>query len=168
MFIRIRPEAPSDFAAIARVTVDAFRTAEHSTGTEQFIIRALRESGQLAVSLVAESDGIVVGHAAASPVTISSGAPGWYGLGPVSVQPARQRQGIGAELVRHVLSALQAAGAAGCVVLGEPRYYARFGFRPEPSLSLPGVPGGYFQTLAFRGTLPAGSVAYHDAFSARG
>ena len=168
MAIWIRREAPSDVATIERVTVEAFRTADHSNRTEQFIIRALRASGHLAVSLVAESDGAVVGHAAASPVTLSSGAPGWYGLGPVSVLPARQRQGIGSRLVRHVLSALQAAGAAGCVVLGEPHYYARFGFRPEPSLSLPGVPAEYFQALAFRGTLPAGLVAYHDAFSAQG
>lgn len=131
-------------------------------------MRALRGAGQLSVSLVAEADGAVVGHVAASPVTLSGGERGWYGLGPVSVTPAWQGRGIGSRLVRQALDVLRARGAAGCVVLGEPGYYGRFGFAAAPALVLPGVPPAYFQALAFAGAVPAGTVAYHAAFTATG
>ncbi|HEY4583486.1 MAG TPA: N-acetyltransferase [Lysobacter sp.] len=168
MAIRIRHELPGDVPAIEQVTVEAFRTAGHASGTESFIVRALRDARQLTVSLVAEHDGALVGYVAASPVVLSSGAPGWHGLGPVAVLPRCQRRGTGTQLIRAALAELRAAGAAGCVVLGEPRYYARFGFRSNAALRLAGVPAGYFQALAFRGRLPAGEVVYHEAFSARG
>ena len=162
----IREEVPADVPAIGAVTAAAFRSAEHSSGTEQHIITALRDAGQLAVSLVAEDRGEIVGHVAASPVAISDGAANWYGLGPVSVIPERQAQGVGTLLATSALRELRALGAAGCVVLGEPGYYARFGFRPEPSLMLPGVPAQYFQAIVLRGATPSGQVAYHQAFGA--
>lgn len=162
----VRKEAVADAPSIEAVTVAAFRSAAHSSGTEQHIVAALRRAGQLAVSLVAEEQGRVVGHVAVSPVTISDGAAGWYGLGPVSVVPAHQAQGVGTLLVTGALRELRALGAAGCVVLGDPGYYARFGFRPEPGLLLPGVPAEYFQAVALQGTLPSGEVAYHAAFEA--
>jgi len=168
MPIHIRPETPSDIAAIEAVTIAAFRSAPHTDHTEQFIVRALRDAGQLAVSLVAEERDVIIGHVAVSPVTVSSGAAGWYGLGPISVVPERQRQGIGVRLMEHALAALRAMGACGCVVLGDPRYYGRFGFKAEPSLLLPGVPAEYFQALSFGGSFPCGEVAYHEAFLARG
>lgn len=87
MGLRIRNEAPGDAAAIEAVTVTAFLDAPHTDHTEQFIVRALRAAGQLSVSLVAEHDGVIVGHVAISPVAISDGATDWYGLGPVSVLP---------------------------------------------------------------------------------
>jgi len=164
--INIRTERSTDMATIDAVTVAAFRSAEHSSGTEQFIVRALRDSGQLAVSLVAEVEGEVVGHVAVSAVTITTGAAGWYGLGPVSVVPERQRMGIGKMLVTQALAELRQSGAAGCVVLGEPAYYSRFGFRTDPRLVLPGVPAEYFQVIAFDGMLPVGHVAYHASFEA--
>lgn len=113
--ISIRDELPADLAAIEAVTIEAFGTAEHSSGTEQFIVRALRDSGQLAVSLVAEEDGRILGHVAVSPVTISTG---WYGLGPVSVVPGRQGKGIGTMLITRALAELRASGqsAASCLV----------------------------------------------------
>ena len=58
-------------------------------------------------------------------------------------------------------------GAAGCVLLGEPAFYGRFGFKAEPQLRLPGVPPEYFQALAFGPSRPQGTVAYHAAFDAR-
>lgn len=162
--VLVRPESESDAASIEAVTVAAFRTATHTSQTEHFIVRALRKSGCLAVSLVADEGGTVIGHVAASPVTISDGAQGWYGLGPVSVAPERQGQGIGTLLVQHALARLNAMGAAGCVVLGEPGYYARFGFAAEPQLVLPGVPAEYFQAIRFTGRLPRGDVKYHASF----
>jgi predicted N-acetyltransferase YhbS len=164
--IDMRRELPSDAGDIEAVTIAAFASAEHSSGTEQSIVRALRDSGQLAVSLVAEVDGRIVGHVAASPVTISSGASAWYGLGPVSVVPAQQGKGVGSMLVDRALAELRTRGAAGCVVLGEPGYYARHGFKADSGLVLPGVPAEYFQAMAFDGTVAVGQVAYHASFEA--
>lgn len=162
----IRTERPHDIDAIARLTVAAFKNEVHSSHTEQFIVDALRRSEQLTVSLVAVDDDAIVGHVAISPVTLSSGATRWYGLGPVSVWPDRQGQGIGSALIKAALARLQDLGAAGCVVLGEPGYYGRFGFAAHPELELPGVPPEYFQALAFEGALPTGVVKYHEAFEA--
>lgn len=164
--IDIREEAAADAADIEAVTRAAFAVATHSSGTEQFIVRALRNAGQLSVSLVAEEEGRILGHVAVSPVRLGNGAAGWHGLGPVSVAPDRQGGGIGTRLVTRALADLRASGAVGCVVLGEPGYYRRFGFEAETGLVLPGVPAGYFQALAFAGHVPAGTVAYHAAFEA--
>jgi putative acetyltransferase len=167
MEVRIRDERPVDCAAIDAVTVAAFLDAPYSDHTEQFIVMALRRAGALTVSLVAEVGGEVVGHVAVSSVTISDGSAGWFGLGPISVLPERQRRGIGSRLMEAALAALRSKGAAGCVVLGEPAYYGRFGFRREPQLVFPDAPAEYFQAIAFGPSLPRGVVAYHDGFGAR-
>lgn len=162
----VRHEAPGDIAAIEAVVTAAFQDAPHSSHTEHFIVKALRQAGQLPLSLIAEEGSRIVGHVAVSPVTISNGASGWFGLGPVSVAPDRQGKGIGSQLIELAMTELRRAGAAGCVVLGEPRFYSRFGFQAEPALVLPNVPPQYFQALAFTGTIPAGTVTYHGAFHA--
>ena len=166
MKIEITNETAADVAAIRAVTISAFLHAQHTSHTEQFIVDALRVAGQLTVSLVAKVDGTVVGHIAISPVSLSDGAAGWYGLGPLSVAPEYQRRGIGSRLVGEALRVLRERGASGCVLLGEPRYYNRFGFRADPDLKLPGVPPEYFQAIAFDGPHPQGDVFYHAAFSA--
>ena len=120
----------------------------------------------LTISLVAEDEGRIVGHVTASPVSISSGATNWYGLGPVSVLPEKQRQGVGSRLIEAVLAQLRKKSAAGCVVLGEPEYYQRFGFKAEPSLVLADVPSEYFMALNFNKDVPSGNVVYHAAFNA--
>lgn len=168
MNITIRNESADDVGDIHAVTVAAFATAEHRSGTEQFIVAALRDAGQLTVSLVAEIDGRIIGHVAISPVVISDGSRGWFGLGPISVSPECQRSGIGHRLMERALSALRAQGAHGCVLLGDPAYYHRFGFAPDPRLVLPGVPAEYFQALAFTPDVPTGTVAYHAAFDVQG
>ncbi len=162
----IRPEHPQDISAIAQLTEAAFEHEEHSSHTEQFIVDALRRANQLTVSLVAVEHDAIIGHVALSPVTISSGATGWYGLGPISVQPGRQGQGIGSALMKAALAQLQRLGGAGCVVLGDPGYYGHFGFRAHAGLTLPGVAPEYFQALSFGGELPEGIVEYHKAFEA--
>lgn len=165
MKIEIANETPADIAAIRAVTIAAFLNAQHTSHTEQFIVDALREAGELTVSLVAKVADTVVGHVAISPVSISDGTSGWYGLGPISVAPAYQRHGIGSRLMREVLRVLQGHGAAGCVLLGEPRFYSRFGFRSDVNLQLPGVPPEYFQALSFGASRPRGTVSYHAAFN---
>ncbi|HEY2676194.1 MAG TPA: N-acetyltransferase [Steroidobacteraceae bacterium] len=167
MNIQIRNETAFDLKAIEAVTVLAFLNAEHTSHTEQFIVNALRDSGSLSVSLVAEVEGgEIVGHVAASMVSITSEPSGWYGLGPVSVVPERQGQGIGTLLVNQALARLRGMGGSGCVVLGDPNYYSRFGFKPEPQLVLSNVPPEYFQAVSFAGSVPHGKVSYHRAFDA--
>lgn len=160
----IRHEAPDDAEAIEVITVAAFREAPHTSHTEQHIVRALREAGALSVSLVAECDGELVGHVAASPVTLSDGTPDWYGLGPVSVMPAWQGRGIGSALIKTCLGNLRERGARGCLLVGEPGYYQHFGFRSRPGLFLPGIPPEYFMVLNWSDERPQGEVAFHPAF----
>jgi putative acetyltransferase len=167
MAMQIRPETPADVTAITALTAAAFLNAPHTSHTEQFIVNALRAAGQLRVSLVAAEGATLLGHVALSPVTLSDGSTGWYGLGPISVAPAHQGQGIGSALMQQALAALQTLGAAGCVLLGDPGYYARFGFAPQPGLVLDGVPPEYFMALCLGGMLPQGSVQFHAAFEAR-
>ena len=163
----IRQEGPLDAAAISAVTAAAFLDAPHTAHTEQFIVEDLRKAGAMTISLVAEQGGEVVGHVALSPVSISDGSTGWYGLGPISVTPGLQGKGIGSLLMQAAIRRLRELGAAGCVLVGDPSYYSRFGFKPEPSLVLPGVPPEYFQALRFAPSLPHGGVTFHEAFSAR-
>lgn len=164
--IAIRTETDADVGAIRDVTVAAFQTLEISHHTEQFIVAALRAAKALTLSLVAEVDGRVVGHIAVSPVTLSDGTRNWYGLGPVSVLPEVQRQGIGQALMREGLARLKAMGAQGCCLVGHPEYYRKFGFQNAPGLVLEGVPQEFFFALAFDGQTPQGKVVFHDAFKA--
>ena len=167
MNLNIRAETAADVAAIEAVTSAAFLNAPHTSHTEQFIVNALRKAGVLTISLVAEADGIVIGHVAVSPVSISDGASGWFGLGPISVAPTRQGRGVGSRLMHEALRTLREQGAAGCVLLGEPEYYGRFDFRADPHLVLAEVPPEYFQAIFLDSSRPHGTVSYHDAFNAR-
>jgi putative acetyltransferase len=166
--ILIRSETNDDIGTIAEVTVAAFQTLEISNHTEQFIIEALRAAGALTVSLVAELGGRVVGHIAFSPVTISDGTPDWYGLGPVSVLPEYQRQGLGKALVREGLLRLKGMHARGCCLVGHPDYYRKLGFDSFPGLIYEGVPPEVFLALSFDDHMPRGTVTFHQAFSADG
>lgn len=162
--MNIRQEQERDYDAIRQVTADAFALAEYSNHKEPAIIAALRDAGALTVSLVAEDGGEVVGHIAFSPVTIDGEDHRWFGLGPVSVRPDRQGDGIGRALIRQGLNDLHAQGAAGCVLLGYPDYYRRFGFENDPALRFQGAPPEYFMRLTFGGFVPVGQVEYHAAF----
>lgn len=166
MDLSIRNEQPNDVNAIARLTEAAFANAPHTSHTEHFIVAALRKAGQLSVSLVAVEGDDLVGHVAVSPVTLSSGDAGWHGLGPISVRPDRQGRGIGSALMLEAIERLKAMDSAGCVLLGDPGYYARFGFRAYEQLVLPGVPAEYFQALPLADGIPAAEVSYHTAFEA--
>lgn len=152
--IVIRSETDADATAITEVTVATFKTLEISNHTEQFIIAALRAAKALTVSLVAEEDGRVIGHIAFSPVTMSDGTRNWYGLGPVSVLPAYQRQGIGKALIHEGLLRLKSMQAGGCCLVGHPEYYKGFGFHNSPELIHEGVPPEVFLALSFDGKIP--------------
>lgn len=162
--MQIRPEEPADEELIRAVITSAFLEAEHSDGNEAAIVDGLRNAGALTISLVAASDGTIVGHVAFSPVMIDGVHDGWFGLGPVSVSPICQREGIGAALIEAGLAHLKRQGSKGCVVLGDPAYYRRFGFAVDPGLRLAGVPPEYFQRLSFGEPHRSGTVTYHPEF----
>jgi putative acetyltransferase len=164
--ITIRNETESDVIAIDDVTAAAFKTLEISNHTEHFIIEALRAASALVVSLVAEMDDEVIGHIAFSPVTISDGTRGWYGLGPVSVLPTYQRQGIGKALIEEGLSRLRALNSRGCCLVGHPDYYRQFGFQNPTGLVVEGAPPEVFFALSFDGCYPEGVVTFHEGFEA--
>ena len=99
---------------------------------------------------------------------ISDGAIGWYGLGPVSVLPEYQKIGIGKSLISEGLSLLIKLGGQGCVLVGHPTYYQRFGFQNLPELLLEGVPEEVFFALPFTEKVPKGIVLFHKGFLAKG
>ena len=164
----IRNETKEDIEAISEVTIAAFQNLQISNQTEQFIIHELRKANALTISLVAEIDSRVVGHIAFSPVKISDGNKNWFGLGPISVMPKFQKQGIGKSLVNEGLSLLNAQGGKGCALVGDPGYYQQFGFRNIPSLIHEGVPQEVFLVLPFENKIPQGTVVFHEGFLATG
>ena len=159
----LRLETPGDAAAIHDLTRHAFVGQPHSDGSEPAIVDRLRAADALTVSLVAVEDDAVIGHVAMSPVTWP-GTGRWAGLGPVSVDPDRQHTGIGSALIRQALADIRTQGFDGCVVLGDPAYYARFGFQPDPRFTYPGPPPEYFMVLPFGSVSGDGPVRYHPAF----
>ncbi len=163
----LRDETPADYDAISELTIQAFRPLNFPELTEHFVIEALREAGALTISRVAEIDGRVVGHIAFSPITITDGTPDWYGLGPVSVLPEYQRQGIGKALIAEGLARLQASGARGCCLVGHPEYYGKVGFIHPEGLSHEGVPEDCFFAIAFDGVYPQGLISFHEGFNAK-
>jgi putative acetyltransferase len=163
--MEIRLETPQDISSIEKVTIAAFSGKPYSDQTEHFIVNRLREAGVMSVSLVAEKEGKVVGHVVFSIVTINGKDIGWHGLGPISVMPELQKQGIGSKLIREGLSLIREKGAKGCVLEGDPGYYQRFGFKAYPGLFYEGTPAPeYFMALPFYDDIPEGKVEFHRAF----
>ena len=160
---RIRQETDKDRAAIRKVTEDAFAPKSFSDGSEAGIPDALREAGALSLSLVADIEGAVVGHVALSPVTFG-GAVSWYGLGPISVAPVRQSEGIGTALIGAALDWLKRSGAAGCVLVGDPGYYSRFGFFSDGEATYGDLDARLVQRIVVDGPDAAGEVQFHAAF----
>ena len=162
----VRPETERDLDGIREVNIAAFEGHPYSQQTEHLIVEALRAADALDVSLVAESDGEVVGHIAFSAADIGGSAAAWFLLGPVAVLPARQGEGIGRALVETGLDALRSRGAGGCVLVGDPAFYGRFGFAPSPGVVWRGVPDENVLCLLMAGEMPTGDVGHHPAFLA--
>lgn len=117
----------SDKEAVSRVNRDAF-APEDVAG----LVDELRANGNLALSLVAELDGEVVGYIGFTPVTFEPAQPGLKALqlSPLAVLPAFQRRGIGGALVLEGLERCRTLRVDAVFLLGHPAYYPRFGFRP--------------------------------------
>ncbi len=161
----VRPETPRDYAAIRDVNLVAFEHHPYSRQTEHLIVEALRAAGALEISLVAEVGGRVAGHIAFSAATIGEPSPGWYLLGPVAVRPEHQGRGIGRALIEAGLEGLRSRGARGCVLVGDPAFYGRFGFRQYEGVRCAGVPDENGLCLAMSGETPIGEILHHSAFS---
>jgi putative acetyltransferase len=164
MKVTVRHEQVSDANIIREVTQDAFRGQQHTCGREAAIVDRLRDAGALSVSLVAEVEDRIVGHVAASPVDAEPGQGVWYGIGPLSVSPEFQRQGIGATLMNAALARLREMGAHGCVLVGHPGYYGRFGFAADGAAIVEGAPREVTFCLKFIACGNPGRVRFHAAF----
>lgn len=143
----IRPETPTDIDAIDSLLQLAFNGPD-----EARLVRTLRDQGDLPISLVVEAEGCIIGHIALSPLTAEQPA---YALAPLAVHPKAQRMGIGGVLIDE---AMARTGEAPIVVLGDPAYYARFGFK-HADLKSP-YAGPYLQIM---GDLPRQSDIRHAA-----
>lgn len=165
MTTSIRLETAEDTGAIRDTIRAAFAAKSHLQHRESDVVDKLRASNNLTLSLVAERSDTIVGHIAISPVQIQD-AENWFGLGPVAVHPNSRKQGIGSELVKTALERLKEQEACGCVVLGRPDFYTRFGFSQDHSLRFEGAPRKFFMALPMKGPLPECKVKYHEAFDA--
>ncbi len=166
--MNIRKEKHTDIKEISTVIYQAFEGhPHHESGakpTEHLIVERLRNNGGLSLSLVCEDDTCIIGHIAFSKVLINDQDMSWYGLGPVSSLPERQGEGVGSALIKTGLAELKKIGAKGVVLLGEPDFYNRFGFKQRKELVLEGVPAEYFLALSFNDEYPTGLVTYNSAF----
>jgi len=122
-----RPESAGDLPGIRAVVQAAF-----GQPNEADLVDALRRADALILSAVAVIDDRIVAHLAFSPVTIQSPAAATpaLALAPVGVDPAHQNQGIGSALIRWGLAESARMGHGIVIVLGEPVFYGRFGFKP--------------------------------------
>ena len=162
--MEIRNERDGDVDAIYQLTLAAFEPMFFSDGSEAPLVGLLREDGDLTISLVAEIDNEIVGHIAFSPVAINGKHDGWFGLGPVSVHPDRQKQGIGRLLIGRGLTLLQERGATGCALTGNPEIYSRLGFQSDGNLSYGTLDKQFVQWIAFTGAAASGELKFAPAF----
>lgn len=125
--MQIRDELKKDRKAVHVVNATAFETE-----AEANLVDALREELNQIVSLVATTNGDIIGHIMFTPVTLT-GHPdiSIMGLAPMAVSIEHQRKGVGSELIMAGLEKCKNQGAGAIVVLGDPAYYSRFGFKPS-------------------------------------
>ena len=162
--IELREEISSDVQPIHQVTELAFRGRPYAGGDEQDVVDRLRAQNALTLSLVAIEAGELVGQVTFSPAELSNGSGLWYALGPVSVTPQLQSEGIGASLINLGLEKITAMGALGCILTGNPAYYTRFGFKLSPKHAPDNEPEAFFMLKLMQDVQPEGRFAFHQAF----
>ncbi|MBA2518180.1 MAG: N-acetyltransferase [Chloroflexia bacterium] len=157
----VRDETQADIAAIREVVDAAFPGP-----AEARLVDLLRADGGLTYSLVAVEAGRLVGHVAFSPMTAPFRA---LGLGPIAVTPDRQRTGIGRRLIEAGLARATRDGWQAVFLLGDPRFYERFGFSVERAAGYTTpYAGPHWMVVALGGEplpTPTGEVAYAPAFA---
>lgn len=165
----IRKEHPNESRAIATLVKKAFERAEHADGNEHELVEALRNSDAYlpALSLVAETEGLIAGHILFTRAFVGDTAV--LALAPLSVLPAYQRQGIGTALIQEGHRIAKELGYGYSVVLGSERYYPKFGYLPAHTYGiLPpfDVPQENFMACKLIDTAPAvfGILQYAKEF----
>ena len=167
----IRRESGDDVRPVAAVTTAAFGGGHAAPPVETRLLEELRGTDAWVpqLSLVAVGDGgDVVGHVVCTRAHLGS-APA-LGLGPISVRPDRQRRGVGSALLHAVLGGADAMGEPVVVLLGDPAYYRRFGFRLAAEYEIaPPLDewAPHFQARTLHAWDPAlrGRFAYAEPFS---
>lgn len=159
----IRTELEKDIKEISVVVTESLAIIPQSTGTEAKIVEELRAQNALDLSLVAVENDTVIGYLAASDARIGD-QDGWSLIGPLGVSPPRRLQGIGSLLMKDALNRLRKT-KRGAVLVGEPSYYSRFGFKTFPNMTVAGCPPEVVQALPFDGAEPIGEVYHHRAFA---
>ena len=166
--MHIRDEQSDDARRISEIHYAAFKGhPQHEPGAEpveHLIVERLRAANALSLSLVATDNSEAIGHIAMSPACLGEAESGWHLLGPVGVVPGRQGNGVGSALIREALQRMKKGGAAGIVLVGDPKYYARFDFQSVPGLNHPGVPDENVLALPFGDETPQGAITAHEAF----
>ncbi|WP_109355359.1 GNAT family N-acetyltransferase [Sphingorhabdus sp. EL138] len=163
--MKLRTEGTDDQQPIFAVNKAAF-----ATDAEARLVDMLREDGDLYFSQVAEEDGTIIGHIALSPMdTTADDRPvKALGLGPVAVAPNRQHEGVGSQLVQAAIRWAQSQDWQLIILLGNPRYYSRFGFSVEDAKPFASpFAGPYFQALWLDETAQkpqSGRAEYAPAF----
>jgi putative acetyltransferase len=168
----MRPHRREDHEAAKHIYAEAFRRPEapDSVPWEVPLFEALWEAGDLlpGLSFTAQTGSGPVGHVTASKATV--GADPVVAVGPIGVLPEQQGLGVGSALMHAHLAAADAAGVPLVVLLGSPRYYGRFGFRPAEELGVTPPEAGWgdaFQARPLTAYTPrvAGAFRYAPAFS---
>lgn len=165
----MRPQRPEDRGGVREVLTTAFGRAVVADLAEGLQDAA---AGAHGVSLVAELDGTVVGHVQLSRSWVD--APERLlevlVLSPLGVAPARQRKGIGGQLVTRALAEAARLAAPLVFLEGSPNYYPRFGFEPgsQHGFTAPSVriPDAAFQVVILPSYEPwmRGALVYTELF----
>ena len=169
MSLVVRPETPGDSDAVRTVHLAAFPTA-----AEADLVARLHDEFDSEISLVAEQAGEIVGHVMLSRMNVSGDGRAYRALclGPVGVRPGDQGGGVGSELIRASLAIAETLGEELVFVLGEPEYYARFGFSAKAAAPFDSpYAGPYLMARWLRpdvGPPNSGSAAYAPAFDRLG
>jgi predicted N-acetyltransferase YhbS len=168
--MKIRSEVPADRQDIRRVTIRAFADPKSPSvpGEAVLLAELYACEGYLPeYSVVAEINGHLVGHAIATRGWLDGDIP-LLGIGPVSVEPGHQRQGVGTALLAEIRNRAARHGERAIVLLGNPEYYGRFGYGPAiPAGIIPSDPswGDYFMVLNLSDMpLPRGNFRYAEPF----
>lgn len=126
--MRIREAQASDAQGIRGVHLAAFGD-EGPVVADLALALMADESARPILVLVAESEKGVVGSIIFSSVHIPGSEAGpSYILAPLAVAPEMQGAGVGRQLIESGLTGLRKRGAELVFVLGDPRFYGRFGF----------------------------------------
>ncbi|MGB7817166.1 MAG: N-acetyltransferase [Ornithinibacter sp.] len=167
----IRRERPADREATRTLHDQAFGAPEGGEhAAETVLLDGLRADGDVIdeLTFVAELGGDVVGHVVCSRASMGEGPS--VGLGPIAVSPDRQGEGIGSALVAAVLVTADQLAEPSIVLLGDPGWYAHFGFEAAAAHGV-GSPGPwedrYFQVKRLQAWRPelAGAFRYAPAFA---